>query len=145
MAVTEFGVVFGDIENKLMGFDLSTEEDYIKGAITDWASNLNALLVAAGYVPGDVSSTDRLYRMCRQYIINRVAAEVGRSFTHQNPELSDERDKKADRFEKLLEAKPESLSENYDRTKQRGTFRWKKSGQLSTKKSFDKWGGIFDG
>jgi len=134
MAVNTFSLTYKDIQSRLQGYELGRRASFVDGLIAIEAASVNARISKEGIDVADVISGTNLYEIARQIIILRVVAEVARSFTHQNPELSDARDKRAGELEKLIHRSPEAYAPSFDATKQRGSFRRRTYEQLGIKK-----------
>lgn len=123
MSVSTFGITYTDIESALDGYSLSADSSAVSAIVTRVAAEWNALLKREGITPADVSATDTLYSISQRYIILKSSAEVGRRWTHLDPELSRQREASADSLAKLLHEAPEAVYDAWDPNEQRGSWR----------------------
>jgi hypothetical protein len=135
MAVETFDITYQDIEKRLQGYDLSRNKAFVDSLIKTHAAIIGAKIKKEGIVLTDVINGTDLYEFAREVIILRTIAELGRSFTHQNPELSDQRDAMATEIEKYIRRVPEAVAPSFNADEHRGSFRRKKFEQLGIKSS----------
>lgn len=114
---------YADIEDLLDGYSLSDKSAEVLTCIEEFEAVFSGLLSREGYVLSELATTGNGYKQARLWVKMRVAAEVGRRFTHQDPELSRQRDKLADKIESALHASPESFDGSWSPDSQRGSFR----------------------
>lgn len=127
MAIQEFGVTYSDVEFKLQGFSFDVAEQVkVAALITTRAAQLNAILGREGFNVEEepIATTDRLYKLCAEIIALKVAAEIGRCYSHMNPELSVQRDQEAKELMETIHTISASISsESFtDRENRRGSF-----------------------
>jgi hypothetical protein len=128
MAISTFGVTYTEVGRELIGYE-GRVDDY-QTLIEDWinrdASYISVQLLQRGFAAADIEALgtgDTLYQLCRDYIITACAARLARASTHQNPDVSQMWDEKVKRIEGLLLTHTESLSEDWDRDTDLGSFR----------------------
>lgn len=118
-----FGITYTDIESALEGWSLSDKTTEVTAMITRSAAHWHALLRREGILSSDVASGDTLYALSQRWLILKVAAEAGRRWSHQDPALSQARDKEAAEIAQLLRDVPEAVYDAWDPNEQRGSWR----------------------
>lgn len=130
-AIETFGVTYLDIQSALQGFALDDVAVEVLELIKDEAAILAVHLEQQGLREYVDTDDTRGYRLCRRYLVLRVSAEIARTYTHQDPELSQMRDARAREILDLLRQMPESVPETFDQDEHRGSTRMQKISTLT--------------
>lgn len=146
-----FGITYTDIQAAMRGFDLSDLSTEVAAEITRAAAHWHSMLKREGIVSSDVGIGDTLYALSQQWLILSVSAEMARRFSHQDPAISQARERKAAEIAQLLRDVPEAVYDAWDVNEQRGSFRTnrrlysREPGDTSVRRGSSRkpWGGEF--
>ena len=126
--MARFGLTYSDIEAELIGYSAGTYVTRINewldqaGAVLDVKLRQQGLISSSGSGE-DISSSDRLYLLCRKYLTHAVVARFTRAAALQEPSIAASHDKEAGEVLRLILVAPESATSDRDSDNHMGGFR----------------------
>lgn len=122
-----FGVDYQSIKPELRGFDWSESDDiaYVDSLVREHSAAVYMQLIHIGRTEDaerPYSQEDPLHVLCHSIVKHRVMASVIRAITHQDSDLAEKRDARADELMRFLERKAESVKKQFVPSKNRGVF-----------------------